>query len=113
MTSNIKFETEVSRREFLKGTAALGFTVAITSSGAGMLLSANNARAQAGGSPISVWLTIHPDDTITIYTPGAEMGQGSMTSVPLMLAEEMDADWNKVKLEWAPSDVEVYGYGSE
>ncbi len=112
MTSNIKFETEVSRREFLKGTAALGFTVAISGSGAGVLLSASNARAQAGGSPISVWLTIHPDNTITMFTPGAEMGQGSMTSVPLMLAEEMDADWDKVKLEWAPSDVQVYGYGS-
>lgn len=111
MTSNIKFTTEVSRREFLKGTAALSFTVAISSTGAGLW--SGNVRAQAGGSPISVWLTIHPDDTITILTPGAEMGQGSMTSVPLMLAEEMDADWDKVKLEWAPGDVQVYGYGSD
>ena len=112
MATIIKPQTDVTRRDFLKGTAAFSFAVAVNGSGAGMLLTATEARAQAGGSAISVWLTIHPDNTITMYTPGAEMGQGSMTSVPLMLAEEMDADWDKVKLEWAPSDVQVYGYGS-
>jgi isoquinoline 1-oxidoreductase subunit beta len=112
MAAIIKPGTDVSRRNFLKGTATLSFAVAVNGSGAGMLLSANEAMAQAGGSAISVWLTIHPDNTITMFTPGAEMGQGSMTSVPLMLAEEMDADWDKVRLEWAPSDVQVYGYGS-
>ena len=112
MVSNIKSLNEVNRRDFLKGSAALGFAVAINGTGAGMLLTASDARAQAAGSNISVWLTIHADNTITIFTPGAEMGQGSMTSVPLMLAEELDADWDKVKLEWAPSDVNIYGYGS-
>jgi isoquinoline 1-oxidoreductase subunit beta len=33
-----------------------------------------------------------------------------MTSLPLILAEEMDADWSKVELEWAPADAEIYGY---
>ena len=56
------------------------------------------------------WVRIAPDGTITILTAGAEMGQGSMTSLPLIVAEEMDADWSKVAIEWAPADAEVYGY---
>jgi isoquinoline 1-oxidoreductase beta subunit len=47
---------------------------------------------------------------VTIYSAGAEMGQGSMTSLPLILADEMDADWSKVKIEWAPADPAMYGY---
>ena len=55
-------------------------------------------------------MRIAPDGTVTILTAGAEMGQGSMTSLPMIVAEEMDADWSKVALEWAPADAEVYGY---
>ena len=111
MAANINFDAELTRRGFLKGSAALSFAVVVCGSGSGMLLP-GTAKAQAAGGKISAWLTIHTDDTITILTPGAEMGQGSMTSVPLMLAEEMDADWDKVKLAWAPADAGLYGYGS-
>ena len=43
-----------------------------------------------------VWLTIAPDGTITVVSPAAEMGQGSFTTLPLIIAEELDADWAKV-----------------
>ncbi len=59
---------------------------------------------------MSPWVRIAPDGAITIYSAGAEMGQGSMTSLPLIVAEEMDADWSRVVIEWAPADVETYGY---
>ena len=47
---------------------------------------------------------------ITIISPGAEMGQGSLTNLPMIVAEEMDADWSKVAIEMAPADAGVYGY---
>ncbi|MFQ5982364.1 MAG: molybdopterin cofactor-binding domain-containing protein, partial [Woeseiaceae bacterium] len=45
-----------------------------------------------------------------IITPAAEMGQGSMTGVPVALAEELDADWSTVTLEMAPAEPQVFGY---
>jgi isoquinoline 1-oxidoreductase beta subunit len=53
---------------------------------------------------------IAPNGTITILSAGAEMGQGSMTTLPMIVAEEMDADWSKVAIEWAPADPKIYGY---
>ena len=72
----------------------------------------SEARARAGGHAIGAWVRISPDDRITIVTPVAEMGQGSMTGVPIALAEELDADWSKVSLEMAPAEPETYGYAS-
>src|SRR5438128_3958409 len=71
----------------------------------------SQAQANAlANSNVTPWVRIAPDGTVTILTAGAEMGQGSMTSLPLIVAEEMDADWSKVVIEWAPADPERYGY---
>jgi isoquinoline 1-oxidoreductase subunit beta len=88
----------MDRREFLKVTGGLSF--AFTFPG---VSEANAAK------PLNAWVRIAPDGTVTILSAGAEMGQGSMTSLPLMLAEEMDADWSRVKVEFAPAEPELYG----
>jgi isoquinoline 1-oxidoreductase beta subunit len=98
---------KVSRRGFLGGSAGLSFAVALGASGFTLL---PEARASTG--QIGAWVRIRPDNTITIITPAAEMGQGSMTGVPVALAEEMDADWATVALEMAPADPDTYGYVS-
>lgn len=99
----------LSRRHFLGTTAGLSFAVAL--GGAGLLPAAQAATA-AGKRDIGAWVRIAPDGIVTILTPGAEMGQGSMTGVPIALAEELDADWNKVVLDWAPADPQIYGSGA-
>jgi isoquinoline 1-oxidoreductase beta subunit len=53
-------------------------------------------------------VTISTDDTVAIMSPAAEMGQGSLTSLPLILAEELDADWSKVRVIVAPPNDELY-----
>lgn len=98
-------ETNVNRRRFLTGAGGLTFAVALGTGGVTLLKSAHaNAR------DMSVWVRIAPDNAITIITPAAEMGQGSMTGVPVAFAEELDADWDNVTLEMAPADPEIYGY---
>jgi isoquinoline 1-oxidoreductase beta subunit len=97
----------ISRRGFLGGTAGLTFAVAFGAKGLSLI---SEAQAKAAGHEVGAWVRITPDNLITIITPAAEMGQGSMTSVPVVLAEELDADWDKVTLEMAPAEPEIYGY---
>lgn len=111
MTEIRKLGPDFTRRGFLAGTAGLTFAVAVSGARARLIVPAlADTLAGANAKKISAWVSIAPDDTVTILTPGAEMGQGSMTGVPVILADEMDADWNKVKLEWAPADAAIYGY---
>ncbi len=96
----------MNRRDFL-GTAA-GLTLALTILPEGFV----GTTAAAADAPLSpnAWLTIAPDGTITIVSPVAEMGQGSFTTVPVIIAEELDADWSKVKPVLPPAwDEKKYG----
>jgi isoquinoline 1-oxidoreductase beta subunit len=89
-------EFKVSRRAFLGGSAGLafGFTLGIGS----------EAKAQSPAGKLNAYVSIAPDGTITIQQPVAEMGQGISTGLPLIVAEELDADWSKVKVEQSPID---------
>ncbi len=108
MTINIK-TPGLSRRQVVAGIGGLSFYVAMSANGLRLTSAVavtDNARK------ITPWVRIAPSGAITILTAGAEMGQGSMTSLPLIIAEEMDADWSKVTLEWAPAEAETYGYSA-
>ena len=95
---------EVSRRTVMIGAAGLSFSVA---SGFGLSLS---SRAHATGSAtVNSWVTLGTDGSISIIAPAVEMGHGSRTSLPLILAEEMDADWNDVRILQAPPIQAIYG----
>lgn len=60
--------------------------------------------AKEGATPLGAWVRIGTDNSVTIIVPHSEMGQGVHTSLPMMLAEELDADWSLVRMEQAPAD---------
>jgi isoquinoline 1-oxidoreductase beta subunit len=108
MTSAIqqdKLETTISRRGFIAGATGLTFAFTFTGGMVGRLAEA----LAADSAKLNAWVTIDADGTITILSPVAEMGQGTLTTLPLILAEELDADWSKVKTEFAPPIPKIYG----
>lgn len=94
-----KHDSNLSRRGFVKGAGGLTFAFALS----GPLMGATTALAQQSGR-INAFITIATDGTITITSPAIEMGQGVNTSLPLTIAEELDAEWSKVKIVQAPVD---------
>ena len=88
-------EFKISRRAFLGGAGGLAFSFALGLPG--------KAEAQSSGR-LNAYVSIAPDGTITIQQPVAEMGQGISTGLPLIVAEELDADWSRVKVVQAPLD---------
>src|ERR1700721_921854 len=96
----------VSRRGFMIGIAGLTFAVAVGREGVGV---AATQAPDIAGTPFNPWVSIAPSGDISIIAPATEMGQGSLTSLPLILAEELDADWSKVVAVPAPPIDKIYG----
>jgi isoquinoline 1-oxidoreductase beta subunit len=69
-----------------------------------------NLVAEEGDALFDIWLKISPDNTVTAIVPHAEMGQGVHTTLAMMLADELDADWSKVEILEAPSSAEYANY---
>ena len=102
----------VDRREFLTTTATVGGAMVL-----GFWLPPTSAEAQSAAvSPayrdalvpeINAWITIAPDDTVTIRVAQTEMGQGVFTSGPMIVAEELQCDWTKVRAEYASANRNV------
>src|SRR5437870_7039258 len=96
----------LSRRQVMIGAAGLTFAVAL---GANRRAAGAALAGERSGKVLSPWVSIATDGTITIMSPATEMGQGSMTSLPLILAEDLDADWSKVRVVPAPPIEAIYG----
>src|SRR6185295_9965035 len=104
-----------TRREFMVGAAGLTFAVVLDGC-AGLRTEARNgagatlAAAPSGAAKkVNAWASLSPDGTIWIVNPAVEMGQGSQTAIPLIIADEMDADWSRVVIVPAYPDDKVYG----
>jgi isoquinoline 1-oxidoreductase beta subunit len=105
--------SEVTRRDFIRVgvTAGAAFTLAFYLPGCGPADKAAKGAGAAAGGPAfepNAFLRIGHDGSVTVISKHLEMGQGSYTGLATIVAEELDADWSKVKVEGAPADAKRY-----
>src|SRR4051794_938715 len=99
----------INRRDFL-GSTGSGLIFALAAIAKPDQLNPVSAAAAEAPLAPNVWLQIDLDGRITIASPAAELGQGSFTTLPLIIAEELDADWSKVTIVHPPVwDARKYG----
>ena len=87
----------LNRRSFIVGSAAVTGGLAL---GLRLPFGPTIARAQDGSPEIGVWVAIGPDDTVNIRVVRSEMGQGTITGLAQLVAEELECNWSKVKIEY-------------
>jgi isoquinoline 1-oxidoreductase beta subunit len=93
----------ITRRQFLK-MAGTGLAIAVAAAPSGFrLLSAAEMEKMGSSFRPSVWLEVRPDNIVIITVSKSEMGQGIYTSLPMIVADELDADWKNVRMESAPA----------
>ena len=93
----------VSRRNFLATVSAAGGAFALGWHAPAAAVESLTG-ASAGGAPLGIWVVIKPDDTTIIRIARSEMGQGTLTGLAQLVAEELEADWSRVRTEYVPPE---------
>src|SRR5512133_547690 len=96
----------VSRRFFITASVAAGggLLIGYSQSSSGLIADVVLGASQdkpASDVPLNAWIRISPNDEVTLIASQSEMGQGIMTTLPAVLAEELCADWKRVKVEFS------------
>ncbi len=104
--------TKTNRRDFLKIASAAGGGLLLgfywNEAGASVIQSVTEGALAEGEVTFNSYLTISPDNIVTIFSPNPELGQNIKTTFPMIVADELDADWSKVKVIQAALDTEKY-----
>lgn len=90
----------MNRRGFLKSSAMLGGGLLLGCTIPGQMMGATQEKMVE----IGAWIRIASDESITVVVPSSEMGQGVTTSLPMLVADDLEADWNAIKIELAPAN---------
>ena len=88
---------KIGRRSFIVGSAAVGGGLAL---GLRLPFGPTVVRAADGSPEVNAWVVIRPDDTVVIRVARSEMGQGTITGLAQLCAEELECDWSKVSYEY-------------
>ena len=96
----------MDRRSFLKisGSVSVGLVLAFSLGGKA------SAVSSAGQAELNAYVRISPEGSIFIHSKNPEIGQGIKTAMPMIIAEELDANWNDVKVEQSPINEKVFGW---
>jgi isoquinoline 1-oxidoreductase beta subunit len=108
--ASVSFE----RRDFLKTGAATGVAllIGVRFSRAAAATDPAQGQEKPQVNPFDAWVRITPDDRVTLVLGKSEMGQGVMTALPMILAEELCVDWKQVHIEQAPTNPKIYDLGT-
>ncbi|MFM8943997.1 MAG: molybdopterin cofactor-binding domain-containing protein [Actinomycetota bacterium] len=90
---------DLTRRQFL-GSATVAGALVI----AAPVVASRRAEAAGAGGTVTVFVTVNPDESVTIVCPNSEMGQGTSTALPQLVAEELMVDWSKVRMQLADAN---------
>lgn len=104
MIPNDALDRGTTRRSFIKTVTAGGLMLAL----GGVSRPGAAAAADATG-PLNAYVLVTPDDLVRIMARNPDMGQGVTTSLPMIIAEELDADWSRVRIEQADNEPQKYG----
>jgi isoquinoline 1-oxidoreductase subunit beta len=96
----------LSRRAFLAGVSAAGGALTLS-----LAIPFRPAPAAADAPEITAWLTIQPDNSVVIRVAHAEMGQGALTGLAMLVAEELECDWTKVRTEFVSAGANLRRHG--
>lgn len=103
MLKHLVRESQTSRRGFLLGATGTAAALVVGFRPVSAPLAAGHAKMVH-----NPFVKITPDNVVTVVAKHFEMGQGTTTGLPTLVAEELDADWDQVAVEWAPADSKVY-----
>ncbi|TDK24413.1 xanthine dehydrogenase family protein molybdopterin-binding subunit [Luteimonas aestuarii] len=103
---NKSSENKFSRRDFLRTSALVGggLVIGFAIPAARRFAQAQEAQAAVAAFAPNAFLRVAADDTITVLLSHSEMGQGIWTTLPMLIAEELDADWSRIRVEHGPVD---------